>query len=747
MTISVPTITALIDTNVVDITPIFDNTLYLIAYNVGTRYQHNGTLYENTIGTLDVPMYNIEDESTYAIGDIIYKDNFVQKVSPNIIPKDPSNYTIQSFGYNNTTWISRYATLFDAPTNFKNGNLFPEAITGAICISHTGEYLYMSSDNEYTIERFTLTSPFDISTAILVDSLDISAYTTVQSIKSINISPDGTLLTITQGAGSFNTNATETSVVKWDLSTPFSLVSAGGFLSVALPSPDSTYLPHTFTFSNDGSILITCVRGTVYTFPLSIPFDISSIGAVTSTTVFPDYMQYSDAGIQVSDDGLKLFIVDGAYYNRLMEFSLAVANSPSTYTLVGRKSLFSKVNACFIDYSGMYMYVQKDYELQQYYCQTAWDITSSAFDLFDRYYVTEVRDDGLIYTYGYTATYVDGNNTGVITQYNSVSSGTLDLSTRLFYTYYETADFYVQLLNDSVEESINIVTDGTYELWVGGTFVINDNGLYVRTANPISQEVEEVVGFNSTVVDSPNDLPNFSGVGATNDMKPFDSKNYTYASATGTMTYTITSESKFNVIALGNVKATSVTIVFKEEDGSVVTTINNTIDTSRDELGYLEDWHTTEIYYADTIISSGGTVEVTLNGTTIELATLLLGVAVDTGFTNLTMTHKYKDFSVFEYDEWGNADYTERAKVSTYTGSVDILIENYDRTDRLMTSLGKNLVMIDGSDSNNKVADSISIFAATKRIGRFLSFSQKTVIKDNDIDRMATYDFTLEEIV
>ena len=120
----------------------------------------------------------------------------------------------------------------------------------------------------------------------------------------------------------------------------------------------------------------------------------------------------------------------------------------------------------------------------------------------------------------------------------------------------------------------------------------------------------------------------------------------------------------------------------------------------------------------------------------------------DMGFTNLTLQNTSKDFSVFEYDAWGNAEYLERARVSVYNGTVDVPIEKYDIVDRFFTSLGRKIVVMDGSDNAaNATPDSVNIFAATQKIGRVMNFKQNTKIKYNDIDTMANYSFTLEEIV
>lgn len=306
---------------------------------------------------------------------------------------------------------------------------------------------------------------------------------------------------------------------------------------------------------------------------------------------------------------------------------------------------------------------------------------------------------------------------------------------------------YTELTEDSIEEKATLSTIDNKIIFSPGTMIVRGTDLYMRTSFDVSTEYIPVTGGYGIDITSIDQMPGFIKKERAVSSYPFDDKNYTTATKQGTMTYTLKGTEAFDTLALGRVKADSVVVNFKDPQGTVITTLNETIDGSRDKLGNLEAWHTTVILYSTAIMAENSTVEITLTGANIELGTLLLGMSVDAGFTELQISNKYRDFSVFEYDVWGNADYVERAKVSTYSGQVKIFITDYDRTDRLMTSLGKNLVIVNGSDKKNVAPNSTSIFASTQKIGRFISFDQKTTVKDGDIGVHAIYSFTLEGIV
>ena len=382
-------------------------------------------------------------------------------------------------------------------------------------------------------------------------------------------------------------------------------------------------------------------------------------------------------------------------------------------------------------------------------------VLSGAADLIRQYTMPIAWDLSSAYTSVFPLNAYDYRSPNIYVKHSIYYSGSSLLSQSTLYSpdgnvsYGPvTVNVYSALTFDSLDLPATTYTNGVDFGWVANTIVIGEDGLYLRTNLSIDGEVIAIDAQLYSIINSPLDIPNFSYIEESLPYRPFDGKNYTSATRTNVMTYIIKGDIKFNMVAFGKVKADSVVIIFRDVGNTIITTVGGIIDTSRDIDGNLEDWYTTAVYYASEVIEAGGTVEVTLTSTgEVELSTLMLGMSVDGGFTNLIMTHKYKDFSVFEYDEWGNADYTERARVSTYNGSVDIPISDYDRTDRLMTSLGKNLVIIDGSDANNEEPNGLSIFASTQRIGRFLSFDQKTLIADGDIGNMATYNFTLEEIV
>lgn len=311
-----------------------------------------------------------------------------------------------------------------------------------------------------------------------------------------------------------------------------------------------------------------------------------------------------------------------------------------------------------------------------------------------------------------------------------------------------------ELTEDTVEYKATLHVTDNKLIGTLGTIFIRDGVWYMRTSYDADTEYTDITTAYGEDITSVNNLDGFEIMERATYAYPFDGRNYTVSSRDNTMTYTIKGLEKFDTIALGRVKGDSATILFKDPLGTTVSTHNFNIDGSRDSAGNLDAWHTTVIKYSidDTselpvVMDAESTVEITIMGGKIELGTLLLGISVDAGFSNLTISNRYKDFSILSENSFGFIDYVEREKINVYKGSVDIRITDYDRIGRLITSLGGKVNIVNGSKSKTKVPDSKSVFASTQKIGRLFDFESKTKVSEDDIDPIANYTFRLEEIV
>jgi len=287
---------------------------------------------------------------------------------------------------------------------------------------------------------------------------------------------------------------------------------------------------------------------------------------------------------------------------------------------------------------------------------------------------------------------------------------------------------------------------GTEELecsfkWTPNTVIVQNGKLYTLTQTAV--ELEYYSTYNPTYeVVTLDTFDGWTKQYPINQYKPFDGKNYTAIETDTTVITTCTTTKLFDTIAITGLIGTTVTVAYS--GGSINYTVDNKLDTS----GRLGDSPTTVILYTPADKTGNITVTVTPKNGVVRIGEIRLGLSVDAGFTNLEFSNEFRDYSPTETDQWGNTLYIEGTKVNVHSGSVDILLENYDMNRRLITSIGGSTVILNGSGSkDNLPITTTDVFSSTMLVGRMSSFSQRTKIKNDDLDKIATYTFKIEELV
>jgi hypothetical protein len=731
MTISLPVGTELVSTNVVDTTQPFSNTVKM-NYSKNMKLQHDSKIYINSGEGIIVPNYLSTD--TYVEDDIVFRDSYVQKVkdTEGVVAKQPEEYTSVETSYDNSVWDDRYMKFADIGTDdsvFGVSIDLPDSYSGAIDVSSDGLKLYrMVTGKVDKIYQYTMTTANDISTATDSGvSLDISAY---PLLGSLSLSSDGSRL--------FLSDYGEGWVRQFNLSVPYNISTATDS-GVHLILEDSS--PLGLDISQDGYTLFVTglYNEKIYQYNLTTPNDLST-AVYSGNSIQARYSHIRD--VVISTDGTKMYELSAIISGKFFEYDLSTPFVLSTAQYNG-VNFTTGTYSFTISTDGKWVHTSSD-KIYQYNLNTLWDISTMRYSIIPFTY-SESRG-GSTYTYSIEGT--DGNLV-----FRSNKNGNV-VTYSPMYQY----NFVTQTTN---EPKAYLGSNGT---WVAKTVIIRPDGLYIRTTTDAAIETKEVVEYQTQIVNSPADIPGFVFSEVTDDLKPLDGKTYTKAVSTSPMNYLVTGETAFDTVALGGIVAENATVTFTLPvsspnydlwlDGNSVASGGNGIVTHIERVvnPYLaEDCpltceHMTQIFYSTVTMEAGSTVTIELTGGEIKLGTIMPGKSIAAGFSNLAMSHSYKDFSYAEYDDWGNLDYVEKQKIIIYNGTVTVKITDYDRTVQLMTAIGKNLIIVNGSTSKTIAPNSQTVFASTQKIGRFMSFSSKTKVKDDDIERNAEYNFVLEEL-
>jgi len=292
---------------------------------------------------------------------------------------------------------------------------------------------------------------------------------------------------------------------------------------------------------------------------------------------------------------------------------------------------------------------------------------------------------------------------------------------------------------------------GDSNQWFPGTIVLRPDGnAYIKTNVSTPKEIKTTTTPTyHPVTDLSTDFDKFSQVGAAGDGKITDKKNYTFIEMGNELTITVTSNEKFDTLAFTNLICDTIDVVFKKSDGSIISEIKGyKPKNNRDSGGRLKKHQTTVILYSEADVPANGTAEITMKAPMCKLGGLFLGLSVDAGFTNLALRHGFIDYSPHEKDQWGNISYVKGARVFEHSGTVDIEIDDYDMINRLMISIGGELVIMNGSDSkSNKEMEAPCRFGSTMLVGRMSDYQLETLIEDDDVMDLATYSFKMTQEV
>jgi len=273
--------------------------------------------------------------------------------------------------------------------------------------------------------------------------------------------------------------------------------------------------------------------------------------------------------------------------------------------------------------------------------------------------------------------------------------------------------------------------------------------LYIRTNIDVDIEYKDVDDVVFKELESIDEIPwDWVFYKPTQEYAPFDNKKYTYLEGASDVTYTVLSNSSFDVVALNGLIASKVTVEVYNSDGNTVE-VKSVIPKCKSKLSgkYKVSQGIAIVYLLDTYPED---TKIKITITTLDgylrVGGGYLGDKVVVGFTNLNFNNKCKNFGFFEQDKFGNIVTAEGAKIRIFTGSADIELVNYDDVFSALLDVIDKKVIIDGTDNfSNTTPDSMAFFQSTMMIGRTRSIDQKTVLRNSSLSEMATYNFTFEE--
>ena len=269
-------------------------------------------LYNDVYDTNNTPTITITVQGTKGTAEVNGSNQVIYTPNSNENGSDTVTYELDDAGTKVTATITMSITpeddlpIFVSPTAAYNvssalysGNSL--TVSGqlsspyGIAFNNDGSKVFVSGIFSSEIAEYSLSSPYDVSTASYVTSLTgIGGRST-----GINFNSDGTKLYYVGANGNAN-------VYEYNLSTGFD-VSTASLSQTNAPTEDSSYYDVTFTSDGSKMYLLGYNSKAIYEYTLSSPFDVSTSSFTGNSYAITE--DSSPMDLEFNNDGSKLFVI------------------------------------------------------------------------------------------------------------------------------------------------------------------------------------------------------------------------------------------------------------------------------------------------------------------------------------------------------------------------------------------------------------------------------------------------------
>jgi sugar lactone lactonase YvrE len=301
-----------------------------------------------------------------------------------------------------------------------------DTFPAGLFIKSDGTKLYFAGDLSNTVYQYTLSTPYDVSTALYDDkSYDMTSEVTTPS--SISFKTDGTKMYVL--------DLTSNAVYQYTLSVAWD-VSTASYDSVRIFVWGQDTFPKGIFFKTDGAkmYMVGDNNNEVYQYTLSASWDLST-ATYDSESFYVGNEDSNPFAIFIKSDGTKMFMM-GDKFDSIYQYSLSGAWDVTTASYdskshdVSDQDTFLRGISFNTDGSKMILLGSENDSVYQYDLLTEWDVKSSKYD--DAYVFTAEDSTAQSTFFGDSGTklYVVGYDTNTIYQYSLSSAW--DVSTAVY---------------------------------------------------------------------------------------------------------------------------------------------------------------------------------------------------------------------------------------------------------------------------------------------------------------------------
>jgi DNA-binding beta-propeller fold protein YncE len=216
-----------------------------------------------------------------------------------------------------------------------------DATPFGIAFNNDGSKMYILGFSNDTVFQYTLSTPFDLSTASY-DNVSFSVAGQETQPFDIAFNNDGSKM--------YMVGLTYDSVFQYTLSTPFDL-STASYDSVSFSVNAQDTQPYGIAFNTDGSkmYMVGAANDSVHQYTLSTPFDLSTI-SYDSVSFDVSGQDTNPYGIAFNSDGSKMYMM-GSVNDSVFQYTAGYDFGPLFLYQIIHTGTTATFNTLKLDYS------------------------------------------------------------------------------------------------------------------------------------------------------------------------------------------------------------------------------------------------------------------------------------------------------------------------------------------------------------------------------------------------------------
>jgi len=327
-----------------------------------------------------------------------------------------------------------------------------------LAFSSDGTKMFVVGNDGNDVNEYTLTSPFDVSTATFVDSFSVAGQE--GSPQDVAFSSDGTKMFVVGTGGD--------AVYEYTLTSPFDVSTATFVDSFSVAGQDTG--PADVAFSSDGTkmFVVGVIGDAVYEYTLTSPFDVSTASFVDSFSVA--LQDTNSLGLAFSSDGTKMFVVGNAgfdvnEYTLTTPFTLFHTTFVDSFSVAAQENISNDV-AFSSDGTKMFVIGQAGTDVNEYTLTSPFDVSTATFVDSFSVAVQETAPTGVAFSSDGTKMFVIGIIGDDVNEYTLASP--FDVSTATF------VDSFSVAVQENGPRDLTFSSDGT-KMFVIGSFGLDVN--------------------------------------------------------------------------------------------------------------------------------------------------------------------------------------------------------------------------------------------------------------------------------